>query len=209
LTPTLTVAQNVELPLRLGGRRPERERVREIVERVGAIAITILVLSLEVPQGLPDWELHDYLIDSWPQLFAYFLSFAVIGRFWIAHHGFFAMLHDFDRRLIVLTLVYLSFLVLVPFPTELLGEYGDRADAVVLYALVVGSTALLGWVMIRYTLRRGHVRPDARLDAGRAAAGSLLPAIVFYASVPVAFLSPQVAQVVWLGMLVDVVRRRR
>jgi hypothetical protein len=47
------------------------------------------------------------------------------------------------------------------------------------------------------------------LDARRAAAGSLLPAIVFTASIPVAFLSPQAAQVVWLGMLVDVVRRRR
>jgi uncharacterized membrane protein len=197
-----------------GTGRPAREtvefaRIVAFTDAVFVIAITILVLSLEVPSGLPDSELHDYLIDSWAQLFAYFLSFAVIGRFWIAHRGFFAMLHDFDRRLIVLTLVYLSFLVLVPFPAELLGEYGARADAVVLYALVVGSTALLGWVMVRYTLSRGHVRPDARLDAGRAAAGSLLPAIVFYASIPVAFLSPQVAQVVWLGMLVDVVRRRR
>ena len=33
--PTLTVAQNVELPLRLAGRRPARERTREALERVG------------------------------------------------------------------------------------------------------------------------------------------------------------------------------
>ncbi|HEY6887747.1 MAG TPA: ABC transporter ATP-binding protein [Solirubrobacter sp.] len=35
LMPTLTVAQNVELPLRLAGRRAGRGRVQEIVERVG------------------------------------------------------------------------------------------------------------------------------------------------------------------------------
>ena len=35
LMPTLTVAQNVELPLRLAGRRPARGSVQEILERVG------------------------------------------------------------------------------------------------------------------------------------------------------------------------------
>ncbi len=35
LMPTLTVAQNVELPLRLAGARPARARTSEIIERVG------------------------------------------------------------------------------------------------------------------------------------------------------------------------------
>jgi uncharacterized membrane protein len=118
------------------------------------------------------------------------------------------MLQDFDRRLIVLNLAYLSMIVLVPFPTELLGEYGGGSGAVVLYALVVGTAALLGWVMLRYALRHGHVRLEARSEAAGIPARLLLPAIVFYASIPLSFLSPETAQLVWVGLLLDAFRRR-
>jgi uncharacterized membrane protein len=112
-----------------GSRTPVREsiefaRIVAFTDGVFAIAITLLVLSLEAPSDLQASALHAFLIDSWPQLFAYFLSFAVIGRFWIGHHHVFSMLQDFDRRLIVLNLAYLSMIVLVPFPTELLASTG-------------------------------------------------------------------------------------
>jgi uncharacterized membrane protein len=143
--------------------RPVREsvefaRIAAFTDGVFAIAITLLVLSLDVPATLPDDELHEFLLDSWPQLFAYFLSFAVIGRFWMAHHVVFSLLHDFDRRLLVLNLAYLSLVVLIPFPTELLGDFGHETDAVVLYAAVVGTAALLSGLMLMGSIRRGHVR---------------------------------------------------
>ena len=185
----------------------EFTRIVAFTDGVFAIAITLLVLSLEVPGSLSGTALNDFLVDSWPQLFAYFLSFAVIGRFWIGHHEMFARLHGFDRRLLVLNLVYLSLVVLVPFPTELLGEYGSTTDAVVLYAGVVATALVLSWVMLRYALDRELVRPDARAEAERTPRRTLVPALIFYASIPVAFLSPQVAQVVWLAMLLQAFRR--
>ena len=121
----------------------EFARIVAFTDGVFAIAITLLVLSLDIPPDLRGADLHDFLIDSWRQFFAYFLSFAVVGQFWIAHHGTFSLLHDFDRRLLALNLVYLSLIVLIPFPTQLLGDYGDRTDAVVRYAAIVGSAALL------------------------------------------------------------------
>ena len=127
----------------------EFTRIVAFTDGVFAIAITLLVLSLEVPASIKGPDLHEFLVESWPQFFAYFLSFAVIGRFWISHHEVFSLLHDFDRRLLVLNLVYLSLVVLIPFPTELLGDYGDRTDPVVLYAAVVGSAALLTARIIR------------------------------------------------------------
>jgi uncharacterized membrane protein len=193
--------------------RPVREsvefaRIAAFTDGVFAIAITLLVLSLDVPATLRGDELHEYLVDAWRQLFAYFLSFAVIGRFWMAHHVVFSMLHDFDRRLLVLNLVYLSLIVLIPFPTELLGDFGSETDAVVLYAAVVGTAALVSGLMLVGSIRRGHVRAEERERARQVARGALRPALVFLVSIPIAFLSPVVAQLSWLALLVQVWPRR-
>ena len=67
--------------------------------------------------------------------FAYAISFAVIGRFWLVHHRFFSEVIAFDGRLIALNMVYLGFLVLIPFSSEVLGEYGG---------VVRGGRPLLG-----------------------------------------------------------------
>jgi uncharacterized membrane protein len=176
---------------------------------VFAIAITVLVLGIDVPEQLPDDDLHDFLLDSWPQLFAYFLSFAVIGRYWLSHHQVFGMLRDFDRRLLVLNLIYLALIVLIPFPTNLLGEYGSEPDAVVVYAFVIGSASLLSTLMLRSAMREGHVIPAQRGEAASAARGGLGAAAVLYASIPVALISPLAGQLFWLLLIVDGLRRRR
>jgi uncharacterized membrane protein len=185
----------------------EFTRIVAFTDGVFAIAITLLVLSLDVPPDLAGADLHGFLVDSWRQLFAYFLSFAVIGRFWISHHDMFSLLHDFDRRLIVLNLAYLSMIVLIPFPTELLGDFGDRTDAVVLYAAAIGTAALLTALIVRDALRRGLVAPARRERAERMVAGIMVPALVFYASIPVALLSPLAGQLVWLALLLQQVPR--
>jgi uncharacterized membrane protein len=197
-----------------GTRPPVREsiefaRIVAFTDGVFAIAITVLVLGIDVPEELPDADLRDFLVDSWPQLFAYFLSFAVIGRFWLSHHRVFETLHDFDRRLLVLNLVYLSLIVLIPFPTNLLGEYGSEPEAVVLYAFVIGSASLLSWLLLRSALHGGHVAPALRSSATDMAGGSLAAALVFYASMPIAVVSSAAGQLFWLALVLDGLRRRR
>jgi uncharacterized membrane protein len=197
-----------------GSRPPVKEtiefaRIVAFTDGVFAIAITILVLGIDVPEQLPGPDLHDFLVDEWPQLFAYFLSFAVIGRFWVAHHHVFGMLHNFDQRLMALNLVYLSLVVLIPFPTNLLGEYGGEPDPIVLYAFAIGTSSLLSWLMLRYALARRHIHPDSVAAAKLASEGTLHPAIVFYLSIPIAFISPLAAQLSWLLLIAAGLRERR
>jgi uncharacterized membrane protein len=197
-----------------GTRAPVRDsvefaRIAAFTDGVFAIAITLLVLSINVPPDLPGSQLWDYLVDTWGQVFAYFLSFAVVGRFWMTHHHVFSLLDDFDQRLIVLNLVFLSLIVLIPFPTELLGDYGTRTVTVVLYAVVVGTASLLNWAMVAHARRAGHLRPDAHGAARRVSGGVLWSAIVFYVSIPIAFVGAGAGQLFWLILLADVVHRRR
>jgi uncharacterized membrane protein len=177
-------------------------RIVAFTDGVFAIAITLLVLNLDAPD-LPDADLWGVIGDLSPDLFAYFLSFAVIGRYWIVHHRVFAEVQSFDGRLLALNLFYLAFIVLVPFTTEVLGNHGDTTEGVVLYAFVLGVAASFNWLMIRHIVVRGHVRDEARLATSRFSDRSALalPA-VFFLSIPVAFVSPRGAAVLWAALLV-------
>jgi uncharacterized membrane protein len=183
-------------------------RLVAFTDGVFAIAITLLVLNLEVPD-VSDSRVGDELLDLAPQLGAYFLSFAVIGRFWLVHHRVFATMDSFDAALLGLNLLYLALIVLVPFTTEVLGEYGDTSVGVIVYAAVMALASLVNWLMIRHVVSRGHVRPEAReRTAHFADLGGLQVPGVFALSIPVALLSPLAAELMWV-LLVLVVRRRR
>jgi uncharacterized membrane protein len=67
----------------------EFSRIVAFSDGVFAIAITLLVLNLDVGEGVKDGELGTVLWNHHQDLFAYVLSFAVIGRFWLIHHRFF------------------------------------------------------------------------------------------------------------------------
>jgi uncharacterized membrane protein len=176
----------------------EFSRIVAFSDGVFAIAITLLVLSLHIPEELKGQSVGGALWDQSGDLLAYGLSFAVIGRLWLVHHRFFGEITAFDRRLMSLNLVYLGFVVLIPFPSEVLGDHGDTRAGVILYAATLAITNLLGGVMYLYAARAGltrerflsYVENPLRL---RNVAGGL----IFLVSIPVAFIHPYAAIAVW------------
>lgn len=188
----------------------EFARIVAFTDGVLAIAITLLVLNLEVPDVADSevGQLSDRLLDLWPQLLAYVLSFAVIGRFWFIHHQFFGSLARFDNWLISRNLLYLGLVALVPFTSELLGEYGDESVAVAVYAAIMALAALVNWSMLNHALRRDLIRQEERPAAAAfgARAALAIPA-VFLLSIPIALVSPTAAELFWL--VAFVARQRR
>jgi uncharacterized membrane protein len=174
---------------------------------VFAVAVTLLVFSIDVPSG--DHEITRRVLDQWPDLLAYFLSFAVVARLWLAHHRFFRSLHSFDPWLLRLNIVYLSFVALVPFTTELLSDHGGDAVAPIVYAAVIGTAVTVNWLMVRHTLSGRHVREEARPVAEPfAGRGALITPAVFFVSIPVALISPHLAEAMWAGVLLQRPARR-
>jgi uncharacterized membrane protein len=175
-------------------------RLVAFTDGVFAIAITLLVLNFDEPRG-PDSEILHQLTDQWPSVLAYFLSFAVIGRFWIIHHRVYAGMERLDSGLLSLNLVYLAFVVLIPFTTEVLGDYSDTSEAVVLYGAVLGGVALFNWLMIRHALLREHIHPERRrATAPFAGRPALIVPGVFLVSVPVGFISPLASELMWAAL---------
>lgn len=180
-------------------RRRELERIGAFSDAVIAVAITLLVLKIDVPAENQGGQLAHELLDLWPDLAAYALSFAVIGRFWFVHHRFFATLVGWDGRLVALVLGFLAFLVLIPFASDLVGRFDDKTAAPVTYAAILTATALMNWLIIRHAVRRSFVHPAHRAETARFGGMTALAlAAVFALSIPVAFVRPHLAGVVWL-----------
>ncbi len=186
----------------------EFARIVAFSDGVFAIAITLLVLNLSVPEQIAGDDLTGALWDQRHDLFAYALSFAVIGRFWVVHHRVFGEMTGFDGRLIGLNLFYLAWIVLIPFSSQVLGDHAGDTGAVVLYSVNLAAVTLVGSWMFADARRAGMLasEPEAFGEGHRRA---LWTAGVFLASVPVAFLNAHAAPYLWLALFVDPVRRRR
>jgi len=189
------------------------DRVIAFSDGVFAIAITLLVLNFKLPEvSGPDLdrELFDAIAADWGLWFSFALSFAIIARFWLVHHRHSMLLRGIDTRFLVLNLVLLAFVVVLPYPTEILGEYGN-ATAVAVYAATMALTGLSSAFLWRHAHRAGLL--DSRLDPAwvkhTTARGFMIP-LVFLVSIPLVFIDAVYAQLFWLSLLVlGAVFRRR
>ncbi|MGI8462379.1 MAG: TMEM175 family protein [Solirubrobacterales bacterium] len=179
----------------------EFSRVVAFSDGVFAIAITLLVLALEVPASASD--LAEGLLDLEDDFFAYALSFAVVGKFWLSHHRFYGSLARFDGTLMGLNLFYLFWVCLLPFTSELLGTYGAEPTATIAYALnIVGASGTF-LIQIRYSYRHNLLREEAKLQERRyAGPPNFIFVGIFALSIPVSLLSTTAATLMWLATFV-------
>jgi len=187
-----------------GSQVREIDRVGAFTDGVMAIAITLLVLNLHVPHvaSHDSTALRHGLLKLGPDLFAYAISFAVIGRYWILHHRFIAVLRGYDLLLILINLVFLGFVVLIPFAAEVLGRYGHLAPAAITYALVLTAVATTNVLLVRYSLSQGFVAPAAASQATPFAdLYGFLTVGIFAGSIPLALLSPRAAEISWFVVI--------
>jgi uncharacterized membrane protein len=192
---------------RRDGNEIEFSRIVAFSDGVFAIAITLLVLSFSIPDHLHGESLAEALWGQRDDFLAYGLSFAVIGRFWIVHHRFFGEVTGFDNRLLSINIFYLAWIVLIPFSSEVLGDHGGEATAVILYAVNLSGVVLTGMWMIADARRAGLTTIDAATHREQWVRACYISG-VFVASIPVAALvSTSVAPLMWLALFFDPSKR--
>jgi uncharacterized membrane protein len=174
------------------------ERTIAFSDGVFAIAITLLVLSIDVPKLGHGERLDHALSNLGDNIVSYFIGFAVIGLFWVGHHYFFGSLRGFDGRLLWLNLLYLSFIGLLPFTTALLGDYGNDPTALTAYAINVGLAGLADALMMIVAVRANLLEPAKQAIGRQMIVRNLIPAAVFFASIPLAYVDTDLAKYSWL-----------
>jgi uncharacterized membrane protein len=183
-------------------REVEFSRALAFSDGVFGVAITLLITTIDVPHVTgPDLEskLVDALKALDDSILSYFISFAVIGLMWMHHHRLFSRIHRLDTAALWLNLLSLSFIVLMPFTTELMGDYGDEPITVALYALnialaVVAYTLLWWYCAARDMLGEHLTGAQIRYEL----VTRLFIAVGFLVSIPIAYASSRLAQWSWL-----------
>ena len=117
------------------------ERIEAFSDGVFAIAITLLVLEIHVPETEAGGRLLDVLPQIAPSLVAYMTSFIVIGAFWTNHHETFRYIERSDSTFLALNVIYLMCIAFIPFSAALLARYlgdpGNDSVAMAAYTVVL------------------------------------------------------------------------
>jgi uncharacterized membrane protein len=121
----------------------------------------------------------------------------VIARFWLVHHSFFSEVKAFNSRLIGLNMLYLAWIVLIPFSSQVLGEYGGTLPAVVVYSANLAIVVLIGQWMAWDARRNGLATADGQTER-ESFVRAMFIAGVFLVSVVIALFDPSIAPYIWL-----------
>lgn len=123
-----------------------KERLQALVDGIFAIAMTLLVFSVHVPDVAETASAGDLLKGLQvllPSIATFLVSFVILGMFWVAHHTEFHYIKKLDHRLIWMNIFYLLFVCLVPFSAELLGDFLLNQTAIVFYGINLMAMVLI------------------------------------------------------------------
>jgi uncharacterized membrane protein len=168
-------------------------RLNTIVDGIFAIAMTLLVLDLPRP-SLTKELVHDLEIE-WDAYVAYIVSFATLGVVWLEHHGMMIAVRRTSRRFIEVTLLFLLFIALLPWPTALVAsfiEHHSTARVVtVLYStnmLFIALTMAGSWAYL--SRRDALIVPGLEVNFRASLPRTTIVCVPYVVAILVAFFSP-------------------
>lgn len=182
-------------------------RVEGLTDALFAIVMTLLVLSIQVPQipdSQVDSELTEKVLELWPQLFSYVLTFAILGFHWVAHHNIYNYFRFATRTLIWLNFAYLMFIALLPFTTDLIGDYPQKQVSVLFYGgnlLLISLFLELQWWYGSHRSRL--IDPDTSAQTIRSVTvRTFISPAGFIIALAVSFISTELSIAVFVSIIV-------
>jgi uncharacterized membrane protein len=197
------------------------ERMILFSDAVFAIAITLLVIEIKIPDKHELSEISDKtLLHSLdlliPKFIGFFVSFMLIGLYWTIHHRMFGFVTSYDRKILVLNLVFLFFIAFMPFSTGFYSEYAGKElfqkqlkVPMTFYVLNFCCVGFTNYFMWRYITNPKNKLIDAQIDPiviKLAKLRSLLVPIIFLCMLPIAYFT-NVLFAVYVPMFIPIIIR--
>ncbi len=186
---------------------PSVDRLLGLTDGVVAIAITLIVFQVKVPEKVSDpnspSELAHALSQLGTEIVAYLVAFYVIAVFWLAHHRVFRLMRGHHEGLAWINFLFLLTITAMPFTSDLLGTYGNNPVAIdVFNANLLAASIATSLVVVFGRWRRLMVPGDLRSQVVPGLQRTASLAAVVIASAIVAWWSPSIAKNLWFLLIV-------
>ncbi len=191
------------------------DRVEALADGVFAFAMTLMVLSIDVPMNVPKAEenqaILQHLIQVLPDFQIYVLAFISLGGFWYAHQIQFKSMKRVDPALVWLNIFLMMFIALVPFSTALAGDYGDAQVSVVVMEmniLILGIMFYIHWSYVTSHPQLLHKSLDKEgINLGKDI--YIIIILISLAAIGLSFISPPFSAALYIFMPFSFAARHR
>ena len=190
------------------GDLPGVDRLLALSDGVVAIAITLLVLQLNVPlpAALPNpdsaSELASELGKGADQLVSYVISFYVIAQFWLVHHRVFRRITGQQEGLAWWNFAFLFTITFMPFTSDLLGKFSANPLAIDIFAANLLLATMATQLTVIYGTRKDLVTAETAQQTRVARYRVAASVLVIVASIILAWVNPDAAKYCWLLLAV-------
>jgi uncharacterized membrane protein len=180
------------------------ERITAFSDGVFAIAITLLVFQLSVPDQLPEGGLWAYFPKLIPLVASNILAFIVLGIYWVGHHNMFKHIKRHDRILMWSNIIFLMCVAMMPFFFGLVSRFGEDTFALASYAFWLMLTGLVLDFMWWHASRNqrlvdANIDPDLVRFVHRRV---LIAPVLYLLSIGVAFFSHTLTMLVFVVIII-------
>lgn len=173
-------------------------RLESLADAIFAFAMTLLALSINVPEG-GIGDIGEFFRSQYRNFLTAFISFLVLAFFWQIFSQSFHHIRKTDPAIILLTVLMLFFVIIVPFSTSLMNDYSDSVTAEIFFngnLLILISLMALAWTyatgrdMLTLSPDSEHIRRSSKIIR-------LLPAIPLAATL-ISFITPGWSALIYL-----------
>lgn len=134
------------------------ERVLFFSDAIFAIAITLLIIELNVPELADNATNADFWVaisELAPKIVGFILSFFIIAMYWFVHHDMFGYVTRYNGKLIWLNLIFMFTIVTMPFTTAMYSEYSTShhlhlSGPYAFYAGNIIASGVMNYLLWRY-----------------------------------------------------------
>jgi len=177
----------------------KQSRLDQLSDGIFAIAMTLLVLDIKVPEFttvVGEQTFINLLISLYPLLLSYLLSFSLLFTYWRSHHIIASVLaKNIDVQFTNLSGVFLFLVALTPFSSNLLGKYLYSKTAIIFFALNIILIGLSLYRMRQYAIKSENIEntPFTKTENEHANMHILFPVMAAIIAIAVAFYSTKIA----------------
>lgn len=163
-------------------------RINALTDATFGVAMTILILSVEMPAGLTTVKMNEVFNNQLlPSLLIYSLSFIILGSFWNESHAHNHLVFKSDVFSSWLYILFLLFICIIPFSSHFVLHYPSQKLSVLFYLFNLLIAKAINIILVYYTWRKNYLKPGISKEHCRnVLLRNSIPAVFYVLFIPLA-----------------------